>query len=125
METKMFKKALAVAGATIALTLIAGPAFADDCVNLSRPAPDCNLSCTEPVIEGNWVWLPSIGIDEAAWGFGTPGSIVSQQANLPGSSGNYLNDRGGVSWLLENSAVCTVGVPSRQTTHGIQTGCGE
>lgn len=122
----MFKKILAVAGATVALTLIAGPAIADDCINLSRPAPDCAPTCTDgPVIEGNWVWLPSIGIPEEAWGFGTPGSIPSQDANLPGSSGNYLNDRGGFSWLLENSAVCTVGVPARQTTQGIQTGCGE
>jgi hypothetical protein len=125
MEQKMFKKVLAVAGATAALMMIAGPALADDCVNLSRPAPECNMSCTAPVISGNWVWLPSIGVPEAAWGFGTPGSIISEQADLPGSAGNYINDRGGVSWLLENSAICADTVPSRQTEHGIQTGCGE
>jgi hypothetical protein len=121
----MFKKVLAVAGATAALMMIAGPAFADDCVNLSRPAPECNMSCDAPVMSGNWVWLPSIGIDEPAWGFGTPGSIPSQEASAPGSAGNYLNDRGGVSWLLENSAICNDLVPSRQTTNGIQTGCGD
>lgn len=121
----MFKKLFAVAGATAALVLIASPALADDCVNVSRAAPDCNMSCTAPVISGNWVWLPSIGIPEAAWGFGTPGSIISQVVSLPGSAGNYLNDRGGISWLLENSANCNGIVLSRQTTHGIQTGCGE
>jgi hypothetical protein len=121
----MFKRLSVLAGATVALILIAGPAFADDCVNVSRSAPACGMSCSAPVISGNWVWLPSIGVPEPAWGFGTPGSIVSQDAGLPGGSGNYLNDRGGVSWLLENSAVCQGGATARQTTHGIQTGCGE
>lgn len=121
----MFKKSLAVAGATVALIMIAGPAFANDCANVSRPAPACGTSCSAPVISGNWVWLPSIGVPELAWGFATPGSEISQQAGFPGGSGNYLNDRGGDSWLLENSATCNGGAAARQTTHGIQTGCGE
>lgn len=124
-EEPKFKKSFAVAGATVALILIAGLAFADDCSNVSRPAPACGLSCSAPVVSGNWVWLPSVGVPEAAWGFGTPGSVISQDAGLPGGSGNYLNDRGGFSWLLEKSAICNDGASARQTGHGIQTRCGE
>lgn len=121
----MFKKGMAVAGATVALIMIGGPAFADDCANISRPPPGCGMNCGNPVTAGNWVWLPSVGVPEPAWGFGTPGSEISQLAGLPGGAGNYLNDRGGDSWLLENSATCSGGAAARQTTHGIQTGCGQ
>ena len=123
----MLRRFLAVAGATAALALIAPTAaLADDCLNVSRPPAACGMTCTAPVIVGNWVWLPSIGVPEAAWGFGTPGSIPSVGAGLPGANGNYLNaSTDGFSWLLENSAWCNGGATARQTTHGVQSGCGE
>lgn len=120
----MFKKSLMVAGTTAALMLVGSAAFADDCLNVSRAPAACGWTCPAPVIAGNWVWLPSIGVPEYAWGFGTPGSAISQQVQLPGSSGNYLNDRGGDSWLLGNS-ICVNGNTARQTTSGVQSGCGE
>jgi hypothetical protein len=45
-----------------AVAALAAPAVAaaDSCANFSRSAPACNLSCTAPVIQGNWVWLPSV-----------------------------------------------------------------
>jgi hypothetical protein len=79
------------------------------------------------VVDGNWVWLPSIGVPEFAWGFGTPGSLPSQQFGLAGANGDYLNDSGGFSWLLEKS-LCVNGNTARATansTHGVQSGCGE
>jgi hypothetical protein len=124
MEKKMMRRILSVAATTGALMLIASASFADDCINISRAPAACGATCTAPVIEGNWVWLPSIGVPEWGWGFGTPGSWISQQVQLPGSNGNYLNDRGGDSWLLENS-VCVNGNTARQTTNGVQSGCGE
>jgi hypothetical protein len=120
----MFKKSLMAAGATAALMFVGSAAFADDCTNDSRAPADCGWNCPAPVIAGNWVWRPSVGVPEFAWGFGTPGSAISQQVGLPGSSGNYLNDQGGFSWLLEKS-LCVNGNTARQTTNGIQSGCGE
>jgi len=119
----MFKKSLMGAGTTAALMLVGSAAFADDCSNVSRAPAPCGWTCPAPVINGNWVWLPSIHVPVFAWGFGTPGSAVSQQVQLPGSSGNYLNSRGGSSWLLENGT-CVNGNTARQTTSGIQSGCG-
>ena len=67
------------------------------------------MTCSGAVIEGNWVWLPSIGVPVAAWGFESPG--------------NYTN--GQTSSLLGVSVHCDpTGDPSnRQQTHGIQSGC--
>jgi hypothetical protein len=76
------------------------------------------------VTQGNWVWLPSIGVHAYAWGFATPGSLPSQGLGFPGANGNYLNQGGGFSWLLENS-LCVNGNTARQTSHGIQSGCGQ
>jgi hypothetical protein len=123
----MFKRYLAIAGATAALALIVPTAaMADDCANLSRSPAACGMTCIAPVIDGNWVWLPSIGIPEPAWGFGTPGSIPSVEAGLPGANGNYLNSStDSATWLLENTPMCNGGNAARQTMHGIQTGCGE
>ncbi|WP_433874393.1 hypothetical protein [Sinomonas atrocyanea] len=122
----MMRRLLAVAGTTAALLLAGSAAYADDCVNVSRAPAPCGTDCTQgPVIEGNWVWLPSVDANApAAWGFATPGSAVSQGFGFPGGSGNYLNDRGGFSWLLENG-VCANGNTARQTSHGVQTGCGQ
>jgi hypothetical protein len=97
-------------------------AAADSCSNASRPAPACDLSCTGPVIVGEWVWLPSIGVPEARWGFATPGTDDSQ--GLPGQNGNYTG--GQTVSLLGVSAVCQTGSTAqsvRQTSNGIQSGC--
>ena len=111
------------AAATSALLLVGAAANADDCANVSRAPAACGWSCPGPVTQGNWVWLPSIGVPEYAWGFATPGSLPSQGLGFPGANGNYLNQAGGFSWLLENS-LCVNGNTARQTTNGIQSGCG-
>ena len=118
------KLLLAVGAAGVALSVPA-TVLADSCANASRPAPACGFDCTSPVIDGNWVWLPSIGVPFPIWGFGPPGT-----AGAPNTHGNYQNlvktASGPVeAWLLENSAICKKGIPNRQTSHGIQSGCGE
>lgn len=123
----MFRKGLFVGATLAAAVVVPGTAFADSCSNVSRPAPACDLSCTSPVIDGNWAWLPSIGMSEPVWGFSPPGAPTSNGllgAPLPDANGNYLNQQGNFTWLLEKSAICNGGVPSRQTSHGIQSGCG-
>ena len=121
----MFRKALFVAGTAAAAVSLPTAAFADSCANVSRAPAPCGMTCTAgPVIEGNWVWLPSIGEPFPAWGFSPPGSITSIQAGLPDASGNYLQSQGSPSWLLENSAICAGGALARQMAHGIQSGCG-
>jgi hypothetical protein len=120
-----FKKVLVGVGAAAALALIPGTAFADSCANVSRAPAPCGMTCTAPVIQGGWVWLPSIGVPFPAWGFSPSGSITSQQLGLPNATGRYLNSSGTETWLLENSAICASGtVVARQTDHGIQSGCG-
>ena len=117
------KRFLIGLAAAAALALPAA-AVADSCANVSRPAPACGMSCTSPVIVGEWVWLPSIGFDFPAWGFATPGTADSQ--GLPGQNGNYTN--GQTISLLGNSAVCDGGgnaQNARQTSHGIQSGCAD
>ncbi|MDX6401512.1 MAG: hypothetical protein QOF27_2118 [Gaiellaceae bacterium] len=105
--------------------LAASAALADSCANVSRAAPACGTTCTDgPIIQGNWVWLPSIGVPLAAWGFITPGSELAAEAGTPGAGGNYTN--GKTESLLGVSAVC-VGKGNaqnaRQQDHGIQSGC--
>ena len=83
------------------------------------------MNCTEgPVIEGNWVWLPSIGVPFPAWGFATPGSDAAAELGTPGANGNYTN--GKTESLLGVSAVCQGkgnAQNARQQAHGIQSGC--
>jgi hypothetical protein len=113
---KKIKLAIAAAGVAALVPVIA---HADSCANVSRAPAPCGFSCPAPVFVGHWVWLPSIGVPFPAWGFAPPG--------MNGTSGNYQNQaKSGASaaWLLENSAICVKGVPSRQTAHGIQSGCG-
>jgi hypothetical protein len=101
--TKLFK-AVAVCAAVAAFAVPA--ALADSCLNLSRQAPACNLSCTAPVISGNWVWLPSVDPSAPpAWGFAPPGAAESTANGLPGANGNYTN--GQTSSLLGMSALCS------------------
>ena len=113
--------------AAVALAIPAA-AVADSCANVSRPAPECNLSCTSLVTDGNWIWLPSIpGIGKflpPLWGFAPPGAEDSQNLGLPGSNGNYTNAQ--TSSLLGMSAICQGGgnvQNARQGTSGIQSGC--
>lgn len=98
-----------LAGAVASVAALAAPiaAQASSCANFSRPAPACNLTCTSPVVEGNWVWLPSIGVPLAAWGFAPPGTVDSQLFGAPGANGNYTN--GQTASLLGMSALCTNG----------------
>jgi len=99
-------------------------AVADSCANVSRAPAPCGFTCTGPVIEGNWVWLPSVGAGFPAWGFAPPGAEESTTNDFPGANGNYTN--GATSSLLGLSAVCQGGgnVDNvRQGSHGIQSGC--
>ena len=116
------KVMLAIAGASAA-ALIPAVVRADSCANVSRAPAPCGFSCPGPVIEGNWVWLPSIGIPAAVWGFAPPGSPDSVNFGFPGANGNYTN--GFSNSLLGHSVHCSpAGDPSsRQQTHGIQSGC--
>jgi hypothetical protein len=102
------RKGLLVLFAVAALAVPA-VAAADSCANYSRQAPACNLSCTAPVIQGNWVWLPSIDslVGEQlppVWGFAPPGALDSQIFGTPGAAGNYTD--GQTSSLLGMSALC-------------------
>lgn len=109
----------------------AGAALADDCSNVSRAPAPCGLTCSAPVVEGNWVWLPSIGVPEPVWGFAPPGGPDSVAFALPGASGNYTN--GQADDLLgvaghHSSAVCST--PNRTASdpsqlHGIVSECGQ
>jgi hypothetical protein len=119
--------------AVAVLTVFAAPAaaFADSCANVSRPAPAGYTSSTvytAPLVQGNWLWLPSLSSIGATglpplWGFISPGTSDSQLLQAPGASGNYTNGKTvsllGVSALCRQSQAFVV----RQTDHGIQTGC--
>ena len=121
---RLVRKYLVAGAAAVALALVPSAAWADSCANVSRAAPACGLSCSSPVVVGNWVWLPSIGVPFPAWGDSPPGSITSIQLGLPNANGRYLGQQGTEVWLLENSAICNGKVVTRQTDHGIQSGCG-
>lgn len=116
---------LAAAGAAAAaLAIPAATVLADSCANVSRAPAPCGYSCAGPVIQGNWIWLPSI--DPSAppvWGFAPPGGLDSVAFGFPGANGNYTN--GYSSSLLGHSVHCAPsGDPSsRQQSHGIQSGC--
>ena len=99
-----------VVGASAAfLALGATAASAHSCANVSRPAPPCGMSCPTPVVDGHWVWLPSIGVPFPVWGFDPPQGYTAAT---------------GSESLLGQSALCSPdGVPARQTDHGIQSGC--
>jgi len=112
-------------GFGIAAVAIAAPAtaWADSCANVSRAPAACGTNCTAgPVIQGNWVWLPSVDpTAPPAWGFAPPGAFDSASFGFPGANGNYTN--GKTSSLLGVSAICTGTNTARQTSKGIQTGC--
>jgi hypothetical protein len=101
-----------VAMMAMMLSLAAPAALALSCDNVSRAAPKGEVS--GPIIKGHWVWLPSIGVPEDVWAFFPPGTF--------GTSGNFTN--GKTHSLLGVSAQCDPGkTTSRQTDHGVQTGC--
>ena len=104
MKTRALIVGLAVA-ATLALP---GAAFADECINTSRAAPE---NTTDITIKGNWGYIP----EADAWAFGVPGGAPSTFVPLPGANGNYTN--GQRDHLLSETAETN---PNRQTEHGIQ-----
>jgi hypothetical protein len=116
----MIRRTIAAVFAAAVLLVPAGAAFADNCFNASRPGgalstDPADFAGLPPVVKGNWVWLPSIGVPEPGWGFGAPS--------------NYLNSGGAEAWLLENTPYCQAGGilfynGPRTTDHGIQSGCG-
>jgi hypothetical protein len=115
-----------VLGSLLAL-ILAGTALADSCANVSRAPAPCGFSCTSVVVEGNWIWLPSltnIGVPAEElppfWGFMPPGAADSQLLQAPGANGNYQN--GFSQSLLGHSAYCLKGV-NADKSHGIVSGC--
>lgn len=112
-----------VLGAAFGIVLslgIAGTALADSCANVSRAPAACGWSCSGPIIQGNWVWLPSVGAPIYAWGFAPPGTPASVGFGFPGANGNYTN--GSSNSLLGHSAYCLKGVNVTKS-HGIISGC--
>lgn len=130
----MLKK-LAVGAASVAgiIALTAGPALADDCVNLSRntnPAQATNGGKTfetpfgETVVKGSWVYLGDV------WLFVTPGteSLLGgavDTSDLPGAEGNFTNGKG--DGLLEQSGDASDGkrCAVMESGHGLAGECGE
>jgi hypothetical protein len=123
------KKAMALCGLVVALAVPAA-AFADSCANVSRAPAACGTNCPTPVVEGNWVWLPSLDALMGGaslppiWGFVTPGTGDALLLQTPDANGNYTN--GQTESLQGLSAICTgkgnVQIV-RQSSHGIQSGC--
>ena len=113
-------------GAALAIG-IAGTALGSSCANVSRAPASCGFNCGTVVVEGNWVWLPSlvnIGIPPQSlppfWGFIPPGTPDSVLVQAPGANGNYTN--GFTLSLLGHSAYCLNGV-NQDKSHGIVSGC--
>jgi hypothetical protein len=108
-------------GVAVCAAAVFGPAsaaFADNCYNASRPSGGLSANPADfssPVFKGHWLWLPSVGVPLAAWGFEVPE--------------NYQNSQGAESWLLAKTPYCEAGGVlfyngPRTTDHGIQSGCG-
>lgn len=114
-----------VLGAIMALS-IASTALAGSCANLSRAPAPCGFSCTTLVVQGNWVWLPSLAVVGVPgplppfWGFIAPGGPDAVQIGVPSAAGNYQN--GYSISLLGHSAYCLRGVNATKS-HGIVSGC--
>lgn len=96
----MKRRMMIVGAVTSAVMMIPSAAFAHACFNASRPAPQDAGS--GPIVKGNWVWLPSIGVSFPAWGFDQPENFQNGKAHA----------------LLENSAAC--GNENRTTEQGVQ-----
>ena len=113
----MFRRIAATLFAAVALFATAGTAFADNCFNASRPGVGLSTNPADfsaPLFKGRWLWLPSVGVPLAAWGYEAPEGRI--------------NANGG-AWLLANTPYCEAGGilfynGPRTTEHGIQSGCG-
>ena len=121
----MRTRALGIIMGSLMALVLAGTALADSCANVSRAPAPCGFTCDTVVVEGNWVWLPSlsnIGLEDLPpfWGFISPGGPDSVMINAPGANGNYLN--GFSASLLGHSAYCLKGV-NADKQHGIVSGC--
>lgn len=123
MRVRVLSAALGVALAM----LLAGSALADSCANVSRAPAPCGMTCTSVVVEGNWVWLPSLASLDPSfqnmppfWGFISPGSADAVMVGAPDASGNYQN--GFSVSLLGHSAYCLKAV-NQSKDHGIVSGC--
>lgn len=88
--------------------VLAVPAWAGDCVNRSRQAPE---DPTQVQISGNWVWFPGFG-----WSFLAPGTEIPGVGSGAGDAGNFKAGDGHA--LLDGAAACDL--EGRQTEHGIQ-----
>jgi len=87
-------------GVAVCTATLFGPAtaaFADNCYNASRPSGGLSSNpgdFSAPVFKGHWLWLPSVGVPQPAWGFEVPAnyqnSLAYQDANY-GYTGNYVN----------------------------------
>ena len=86
-------------------------ALAPGCDNVRRAAPKGDTS-SGPIVKGDWEWLPSIGVDEDAWGFVPPGTEPA--GPLLGKPHSWV----GVSGQCDPSKTT-----SRQTEHRVLTGC--
>ena len=128
----MRRSLLTTVASVVLMAATSVPAFADSCVNVSRPAPagwTQATTYTAPLLQGGWVWLPSlasVGILDLPpfWGKPTPGTFDSILLGAPGANGNFTN--GQTVSLLGVSAVCSQSSQAyviRQTDHGIQSGC--
>ena len=119
-----------VLGVMLGLTMalgIAGTVLGSSCANVSRAPAPCGFACSTVVVEGNWVWLPSLvnvgfpaGELPPFWGFVPPGTPDAQLLSTPGAHGNYTNLF--TLSLLGHSAYCLKGV-NADKSHGIVSGC--
>lgn len=66
-----------IAVVTSALLLMGTAAHAEP------PPPACGYSCPSLVVDGSWLWLPSIGVPEYQWAYVTPGSPYWQLLWFP------------------------------------------
>jgi hypothetical protein len=114
----LIRRTAVVLVAVVALFVSAGSALGDNCYNASRPGGGLSTNPADfsaPYFKGRWLWLPSVGVPLAAWGFEVPS--------------NYQNSGGAESWLLAKTPYCEAGGVlfyngPRTTDHGVQSGCG-
>lgn len=121
----MSRRVLGILAGSFLALVVAGNALASSCANVSRAPAPCGFTCATVVVEGNWVWLPSlsnVGIQDLPpfWGFIPPGTPDAQFIGTPGAGGNYTN--GFTVSLLGHSAYCLKGV-NQDKSHGIVSGC--
>jgi hypothetical protein len=103
MTRPLIRGLVTTAAAGVMLVTGTAGAWADDCANVSRAAPECGMTCTAgPIVQGRWVWLPSVGVPLAAWGFETPDRFTDGKADALTAQGDAAS----------GGAVCAT--PNRQ-----------